>query len=86
MNNLTTLRKKIDYVDKKILKLIDQRMGYVKKIGEIKKENNLPVIDKKREKEIIIKIEVQAQKNNISPVLVRKIWKAIFSESYIQEK
>tara|TARA_Y100001970_G_scaffold152956_1_gene187353 strand:- start:2734 stop:2955 length:222 start_codon:yes stop_codon:yes gene_type:complete len=47
------LRNSIDEVDDQIFDLILKRFDYVEKIGNIKKEMNIPVDDKARE-EIII--------------------------------
>lgn len=53
MTNLEKSRLIINEVDKKMLDLFLKRMDAAKMVGEFKKENNLPVFDAKREKEII---------------------------------
>ena len=53
MTNLEKARLIINEVDKKMLDLFLKRMDAAKMVGEFKKENNLPVFDAKREKEII---------------------------------
>ena len=53
MKNLNIFRKQIDKIDRSIVILLTERMKVVKKIGLLKKENNLPVIDKFRWKEVI---------------------------------
>lgn len=53
MEDLKDLRKKIDEIDKDIVRLIDERMKVSVKVGEIKKKNNAPIFDPKREKEVI---------------------------------
>lgn len=52
---LKELRNQIDLIDKEMAKLFEQRMEIVKKIGDYKKENNLPILDANREKEVIQK-------------------------------
>ncbi len=49
------LRNQIDIIDKSIQNLFLERMQIVKKVALHKKENNLPVFDEEREKEIIKK-------------------------------
>ena len=44
-------RNQIDRIDEQIVKLFTERMGIAAKIGDIKKENNLPILDAKRERE-----------------------------------
>ena len=46
---LNELRKQIDKVDKQMAELFEERMNLVKKVGEYKKEHNLPILDKERE-------------------------------------
>ena len=53
MIELNLLRKKIDEIDDKLLILLKERLEVSKKIGEIKKRNNMPIYDPVREQEII---------------------------------
>ena len=53
-------RNQINDIDKEIVKLYTERMEVVKKIGQYKKENNLPVKDSRREKELLEKITEMA--------------------------
>lgn len=41
-------RKQIDLLDEKILKILSKRFESVRKIGKLKKENNLQALDQKR--------------------------------------
>lgn len=60
---ITKIRKKIDQIDKSLLKLLDQRAGCVAKVGEIKKVINQVIHDPKREVEILDKIVKFPHKN-----------------------
>lgn len=51
--NLEECRKKIDEIDKQLLKLFVERMEVVKNVAEFKKENNLPILNSAREQEVI---------------------------------
>ena len=53
MEKLKKLRDEIDDIDKQIVELIEKRMKVSVKVGELKKENNIPVFDAEREKELI---------------------------------
>ncbi|MDO5518742.1 MAG: chorismate mutase, partial [Clostridium sp.] len=55
MSELDGYRKKIDEIDKEITRLFEERMDTVIKVGEYKKANNLPVLNKDREKQVIKK-------------------------------
>ena len=71
------LRNSIDKVDDQIFDLILKRFDYVEKIGNIKKEMNMPVDDKAREKIIIerlseklsTKINYKEIKKIIGPII-----------------
>lgn len=50
---LNKYRKKIDKIDKKLVKLFEKRMDIAKCVGEYKKKNNLEILDTERENEIL---------------------------------
>lgn len=49
-------REQIDQIDKQLVNLFCKRMDVAKQIAEFKKENNLPVLDLKREREKLASI------------------------------
>lgn len=53
MGYLEELRDQIDDVDKKIVELFEKRMEIVSNMAKYKLENNLPVLNASREKEVI---------------------------------
>lgn len=53
--NLQELREKINNIDKELVVLLEQRFQCVMEIGMYKKENLIPVLDSKRESEVIEK-------------------------------
>jgi chorismate mutase / prephenate dehydratase len=55
MENMNDLRNKLNSIDEQILKLFENRMDIVSLVAKYKTENNLPVFDKSREEEVIIK-------------------------------
>jgi chorismate mutase/prephenate dehydrogenase len=62
---MTGLRKEIDKTDRAILKLLSKRMKLVRKIGKIKRKYGMRIVDRKREKEILSRLEVDAKKFNL---------------------
>lgn len=62
MDDLKTLRKEIDNIDGELVDLFERRMEIVLKISEYKKENNIPILNSSREKEVI-KRNVQRLRN-----------------------
>ena len=55
MGNLKNYRDEIDNIDKELISLFERRMNIAKKVAEYKKENNLPILNEEREKEVILK-------------------------------
>ena len=74
------LRNSIDKVDDQIFDLILKRFDYVEKIGNIKKEINMPVDDKARE-DIIIKRLSEKLNTKINYKEIKKIIDPIISIS-----
>ena len=79
-NLIKELRNSIDKVDDKIFDLILKRFDYVEKIGNIKKEMNMPVDDKARE-EIIIERLSEKLSTKINYKEIKKIIGPIISIS-----
>lgn len=50
---LDKLRKDIDRIDKELVRLFEERMDTAKKVGEYKKENNIDILNSKREAEVL---------------------------------
>ncbi|VVB78307.1 Chorismate mutase [uncultured archaeon] len=71
-------RKEIDKIDKKIMKLIETRLYHARKLGEYKKKNGIPIIDKKREKEII---RDRVSKSKLSKEFTSKLFLLMINES-----
>ena len=82
MNKIKDLRSKINEIDKKLLDLIIERLQVVREIGREKSEKGIGIIDKNREQEIFKKLIGQAEKQEIDPEIIRKIWKMLMRLSY----
>ena len=55
MSSIEELRKDIETIDRQMIELFEKRMSVSAKIAAYKKENNIPVLDKEREKALIAK-------------------------------
>tara|TARA_Y100001970_G_C13750276_1_gene610662 strand:+ start:100 stop:381 length:282 start_codon:yes stop_codon:yes gene_type:complete len=80
--NLKTIRKKLDFLDNKLLNLFKKRTLLVNDILKTKKYKN-QIIDKKRIKFILKKIKTKSINKNIDPEITINIWKTII-RSYIR--
>lgn len=55
MDDLKQYRDEIDIIDKKITELFEQRMNLSKEIAQVKKVNEIGILNAKREEEVIQK-------------------------------
>ncbi len=55
--NIDELRSEIDMLDSKIMNLLEVRLEIVKAVGKYKQENQLEVLDQRREELIFDKIK-----------------------------
>lgn len=85
MEKLKKLRDEIDDIDKQIVELIEKRMKASVKVGELKKENNIPVFDAEREKELIEE-KIKLLKNKDLSNLIITIYNDIMSVSKSLQK
>jgi chorismate mutase len=79
-NRIEEHREKIDDVDQRIVKLLDQRQLIVDEIQRIKEENGVETEDKCREREVISHVTSVLENEDLSP-LIEDVWKRIFKNS-----
>jgi len=85
--SLETLREEINRIDENIIGLLSKRMEIAKNIAALKKEKGIPIEDKERERTLLLKLKIEARKNNLSEDLVSYVFGAIISHSkLIQSK
>lgn len=78
---LKELRDKIDSIDRKLLKLLAQRMKISKEIGSAKKARGVSAYQPEREEEIIAKMTASNRKSALSDIALRQIYTEIMSAS-----
>jgi chorismate mutase len=79
---LEKLRKSIDKIDRKILKLMEDRFKVTNKIGKYKKKHNIPIQNKKREQEII---RERQKESKLDKNFIRNFYFLLFKESRRQQ-
>lgn len=78
---LDELRSQIDNIDSDIFAILAKRMLVADKIGEIKKDNNVAILQTNRWGDIIEKMTARAKEIGLSPEFVVRILDAIHVES-----
>ena len=75
---LSILRKKLDLLDNKLIKLIKIRTNIVKEVLKLK-TYKYEIVDKKRISIILKNIKNKSIKNKIDPKITSTIWKNMIS-------
>jgi chorismate mutase len=78
---LSELRADIDEFDRQLLELLSRRMEVVLKIGQLKKDNNVAILQTGRWDAIVKRIHERAKQYGFSTEFVDKVFKAIHQES-----
>jgi chorismate mutase len=78
---LQQLRANIDILDAQLIDLLAKRMQVADKIGEVKKEHNVAILQSKRWQQILEKMQAQAEELNLSSDFVLLLFNAIHQES-----
>ena len=76
MMQLDLYRQEIIELDKQIARLLEERFEFVMKIGDYKREKNIPIQDLKRD-EIVMKNATDSLKNDTYKKEIEKVFQNI---------
>ena len=82
---LSAVRRKIDRLDKQLLRAINTRASLALEIGRIKKRRKWPVFDARREA-LVLRHVTQANRGPLSANAVRHVFHAILSACRRRER
>ena len=82
---LKKIRREIDTIDKKIVRLLNKRAGKILAIGRVKKERKASIYAPAREKEIFMRL-ARENKGPLTPDTLKAIYREIMSASFALEK
>lgn len=85
-SRLKLLRSQIDVIDDQIMDILGKRMKIVDGIGELKRENNVSILQVKRWNQVLSRMINEGETNKLSEDFVLKIYKAIHQESIEHQK
>ncbi len=85
-NALNTLRTQIDVVDHQLIEMLGKRMQVADQIGALKKEKNVAILQSRRWNEILGKMILEGEENNLSEEFILRVFKAIHQESINHQK
>ncbi|AMP99304.1 hypothetical protein AY601_2410 [Pedobacter cryoconitis] len=81
LNTLQINRKKIDSLDKQLMRLIGEREIAVREIGIYKAKNNIPPLQAGRFRQVLEKSIIAGEKEGLSANFVTEMMNAIHKES-----
>ncbi len=85
LKSIKHYRRRINGIDRRIMKMFMKRYKTVDLIGKLKKKEGMAVVDNKREYDILQKIENLNTASKIK-TCIASIYKTVFSTSYLIEK
>jgi chorismate mutase len=80
-NELFEYRREIDNLDRKILSCLLLRLKCAQKIAVIKQKHGVKIYDGKRENEVLLRLQIAAEKKRLNPSFIKGMYKLIFKES-----
>lgn len=83
--NLPSLRKRIDRIDRSLVRLLNQRAVLARRVGALKRRRGLAVFDGKREQAVLRHV-IRASRGPLSEHAVRHIFQAILRACRRQER
>ena len=82
---LTSVRRRIDRLDERLLRLINERARLALMIGRIKRRKRWPVYDARREAFVFAHVQ-RVNRGPLSSYAVRKVFQAILSQCRRRER
>ncbi|QFQ32559.1 chorismate mutase [Buchnera aphidicola (Aphis fabae)] len=85
-NDLLNFRNEINNIDKKIVMLLSKRKKLVLNIAQSKIQNNQPIRDINREKNLLSKLTSLGKEKNLDPDYIIRLFQLIIEESILTQK
>jgi isochorismate pyruvate lyase len=82
--DMPTLRAQIDRLDRALVALIAERVGYIARAAEIKKARS-QVHDSARIEDVVAKVSASAREHGIPTELVEPVWRELIARSIAYE-
>ncbi len=89
---LDLVRRHLDFYDDVIKNMISLRMAFMPIVADIKRKNNMPLFQEKRENQIYESMDTFAEKSGVDSNLIKDIYRLIMTnalkiqESIVEEK
>ena len=84
--DLVTFRQNLDQMNTNITLMVEKRIDIIRQIALYKQTNGLPIINKNREKEVILSFEKEFIKHGMKPETGRIIARALICAAIEEER
>ncbi len=81
IENLDEVRKHIDRIDNVLINTLSERMSMMPIIARFKQGQGIPIIDEKRERQIMAKLLKFADEQGLNRGFVEEVFLSIFNEA-----
>lgn len=78
--DLEELRNQLDEIDNRLMVLLAERFKVTQKVGEYKRDNNLPPVDPSREAAIFERVVQTAKNAGLDPDFAKRLMQFIIAE------
>lgn len=85
MDALKEIRNEIDALDQELIEVFAKRLALVKKVGEIKHKQGLPIYVPEREADMLAARRKEAEKMGVPADLIEDVLRRVMRESYVSE-
>ena len=79
---LKEIREHLDRLDTAIVQVLAERMSFIPKVANFKKDNNVERYQPEREKHILKAKRKLAEQTNVNPDLVEDLFKRIIQDAH----
>lgn len=86
MSSLESLRQSIDTLDEKLVALLAQRFELTGKVGQLKKQHQLPATDAARETAQMARIEALAAQHGLDAAFAQRVLRLVIDEVVTRHK
>jgi len=83
--NISDWRRKMDEIDKQLVELLNERCKCALEIGHLKQQENMPLYQPVREKEVLANAETNNQ-GPLSHAAIRRLFERIIDEARSAER
>jgi len=75
--DLADIRAKIDEVDRRLISLLAERARLVEQVVHYKRAHRLPVVDRAREDQMLVRISELAKEEGVDPRVAQQVLRTI---------